>query len=190
MLLGFSYYNILYILGIFAQEVLHLKNIFAGAMYLPMTIMVALISIFYGRLAKKLDFTLLLKYALGVFSFAMLVLSLSLTSVVMMVVCLLALGAAYGILYSCLFTLTLKQVGTANTSEASGSLYFFNLVGGTIGVCVAGIIFSLHHSTSLNHTVFHAMHKITLACSILVFVCLILSVFLLQRDPGFTKLDS
>jgi EmrB/QacA subfamily drug resistance transporter len=182
MFLGFSYYMILYVLGIFAQDVLNFKTSFSGLIYLPMTLAITLTSLLYGRISEIVNVATLLKMGLIVFLCGVLLLLLFLNSANPIIIALIILGCAYGILYSTLFTITLHEIPENNISEASGSLYFFNLLGGTLGVSLTGVLFAIYKGKTLFQTLISGTHEMLILCALTIFISLVLSLVGIRKQ--------
>lgn len=181
LFLGFTYYIILYVLGIFSQEVLRISVSFSGLIYLPMTLSVTLVSIFYGKISDKVNVVVLLRYGLILFLSGVVLFLFFIHSFAMIIFALVLIGSAYGVLYSSLFSITLHGINENNTSEASGALYFFNILGGTLGVAFAGASLMLHKAYDLTQTVYFGVSHALIFCSMIIFLCLIASFVFIKR---------
>lgn len=182
MFLGYCYYVLLFVLGVYAQHVLHVKTNLSGFVYLPMTVSVILASLLYSRVLTKVGLPNVLRGGLFLFLIGALVFSLAMSSLIFTVLALIIMGSGYGLLYSALFSLTLTDIKADNTTEAAGSLYFFNLFGGAVGVAVTGVLLFLFSGESIMRTLSVSVYYMVISCSTLVFISLLLIMFLIPKE--------
>lgn len=187
MFLGFCYYVILYVLGIYSQKVLHFKLSISGLIYLPMTLSVTISSLFYSKISKVISTVKLLRVGLSFFLVGILIFIFQFNSILMIIFSLIIMGLSYGVLYSVLFTLTLNGIQKENTSEASGSLYFFNLLGGTIGIAFTGVLLAVIKRQRIERILFLSVHDMLIVCSIAICLCIVTSLFFINDKSIFNN---
>ena len=178
-LVNFSYYILLFIMGLYLHTVLKYTTFQAGALLLPMTILIGLISPFGGKLidqigAKKPVMICLILFFISYLSF--IILNICHTTLLILALFILP-GICFGVISSGLMVIAMRSVPEEKAGVASGIFYMMSVFGSLVGVTLSGLILTLCKHATLQATLFSGFPWIMITCALAIMLGGVLLTF-------------
>ncbi|WP_457640854.1 DHA2 family efflux MFS transporter permease subunit, partial [Persephonella sp.] len=157
LLLGFSMYQIFYLLPLYFERLKGLSTLDAGIHILGFALFIALFSPIAGLLSDKIGEKYVLYVAAALYLFSSLVILPSLeyfTPKLQAALLLIPLGASMGMFFAPVATLALRNLGN-KTSLGTGLLHYSRFIGGSFGTAIATndlYKFGYEHFEGINNT--------------------------------------
>jgi len=139
LLLGFSMYQLFYLIPIYFENLKQLSTLEAGLHILGMALFIALFSPIAGILSDKIGERFVLYFAGVLYIFSALVILPSLeyfTPALKAALLLIPLGTSMGMFFAPATTLALRNLGE-KTSLGTGLLHYSRFIGGSFGTAIA-----------------------------------------------------
>lgn len=170
-----AFYVFMFYVSLYLHVALHFSPLRTGVAFLPMTLMIGFFSPVGGKISDKFGchiavFLGLFLFIISYLSFIFL-LQFTLNSYLAISLLFLLPGIAYGLSSPGLLTLTMKNLGKNKTGFASGFFYMASVLGSSLGIAAATIIYKTYQ---LN--IFIAFDPILIFCiaATSIGVCLLL----------------
>lgn len=147
------FYICMFVVGFVLQKTEHLSVIESGLVFLPMTLMVGILSPVAGKLIGRIGVRpiLLLSAVAYLVGFIALLNNVIMSSPVFMAMMLIPAGVAFALASPCSLFLGLKTVSDGMKGAANGVFYMVSIVSGLFAVALSSLILSLQlHSAMIN----------------------------------------
>lgn len=182
-LVNFAYYVLLFIMGLYLHVALQYTTFKAGLLFLPMTVLIGIISPFGGKLIDKVGAIkpvaiALLLFIVAYLSFIIINSHHSTTEILLLFI---LPGISYGIISAGLLVITMKSIPEEKTGVASGIFYMMSVLGSLIGVAITGVILEFCKQTTMQQTLLAGFPAVMIMCALVTAGAFLLLLFYVKN---------
>jgi len=152
-------YPFLFIMGLYLQNIVGFSSLKAGIIFLPMTLCMGFLSPFGGKIVDRIGPKI--PATIGLIAFIVGLIAISLTNthtpLYQLYVMFAMIGIGYSLATPAYMAASMNAVPEEQTGLASAIFFMLSILGGLIGVTIAGVILGYYHQLFGNNSLIHTL---------------------------------